>query len=233
MAFIQGVWQNVKIAIVIPAYNEAKNITPLVGAVRALGYDCFVIDDGSVDKTDELALQAGAAVLKTGGKSGKGNALKLGFNHVIKNGYEALIAMDGDGQHSPSDIAAFVSCYQKTGADIVSGDRMHNPQGMPLVRLLTNRFMSWLISFFCHQHIPDTQCGFRLIKTKVLQTINLQSSDFEIETEVLIKASKKGFKIASVGIQTIYRDEVSKIQPMRDTFRFIAYLGREIFQKNE
>ena len=141
--------------------------------------------------------------------------------------------MDGDGQHSPSDIAAFVACYQKTNADIVSGNRMHNPQGMPLVRLGTNRLMSWLISLFCRQNIPDTQCGFRLIKTKVLKVIKLESSDFEIETEVLIKASKKGFKIASVDIQTIYSNEVSKIQPVRDTFRFIAYLWRELLRKND
>ena len=114
--------------------------------------------------------QARAVVLKTGGKSGKGNALKVGFDYVLKNGYEALIAMDGDGQHSPSDIAAFVACYQNTNADIVTGNRMHNPRGMPLVRLATNRFMSWLISLFCHQDIPDTQCGFRLIKTKVLRS---------------------------------------------------------------
>ena len=184
-------------------------------------------------RPDAIAGQAHAVVLKTAAKSGKGNALKIGFDHVARNGYEALITMDGDGQHSPSDIAAFVACYQKTGADIVSGNRMQNPRGMPLVRLATNHFMSWLISFFCRQPVPDTQCGFRLIRTKVLDAIKLESSDFEIETEVLIKASKKGFKIASVGVQTIYQDEVSKIQPVRDTFRFMAYLWRELLRKND
>jgi len=222
-----------KIAVVIPAHNEALSIGPLVEAVRRLGYDCMVIDDGSVDSTSAVASQAGAVVFKTGGKSGKGNALKMGFDYVLNSGYEALIAMDGDGQHSPSDIAALVACYQKTDADIVSGNRMQDPRGMPMVRLTTNRLMSWMISLICHQHIPDTQCGFRLIKTKVLKAIKLESSDFEIETEVLIRSSKKGFKIASVGIETIYRDEVSKIQPVRDTFRFIAYLGRELFRKND
>ena len=222
-----------KIAVVIPAHNEAQTIGPLVEAVRALGYDCIVIDDGSEDKTEAVAAHAHAVVLKTGGKSGKGNALKIGFDYVIKNGYEALIVMDGDGQHSPSDIGVFVACYKNTNVDIISGNRMQDPQGMPLVRLTTNRLMSWMISFFCRQQIPDTQCGFRLIKTKVLVAIKLESSDFEIETEVLIKASKKGFKIASVGIQTIYRDEVSKIKPVRDTVRFIAYLWRELLRKND
>ena len=221
-----------KIAVVIPAHNEAEAIGPLVVAVRALGYDCIVIDDGSVDKTDALARQAHAVVLKTKAQSGKGNALKVGFDYVVKNDYDALIAMDGDGQHSPSDIAAFVACYQNTDADIVSGNRMNNSRGMPWVRLATNHFMSWLISLFCRQHIPDTQCGFRLIKTKVLRAIKLESSDFEIETEVLIKASKKGFKIVSVDVQTIYRNEVSKIQPVRDTFRFLFYLWRELLRKN-
>lgn len=235
MAFIQGAREIMKItsplAIVIPAHNEAQSIGPLVEAVRALGYDCIVIDDGSVDRTDVVALQAGAVVLKTNAKSGKGHALKVGFDYVQKSGYEALIAMDGDGQHSPSDIAAFVACYKDTNADIVCGNRMHHPRGMPWLRLVTNRLMSWVISFFCRQHIPDTQCGFRLIKTHVLGAIKLKSSDFEIETEVLIKASKKGFKIASVNIQTIYSGEVSKIRPVRDTFRFMAYLGRELFEK--
>ena len=222
-----------KIAIVIPAHNEAQTIGPLVEAVRALGYDCIMIDDGSMDKTDAVALEAGAVVLKTAAKSGKGNALKAGFDYALKSGYEAVIAMDGDGQHSPSDITAFVACYQNTNADIVCGNRMHHPQGMPWLRLATNRLMSWAISIFCRQNIPDTQCGFRLIKTNVLQAIKLKSSDFEIETEVLIKASKKNFRIGSVDIQTIYRDEVSKIQPVRDTFRFMAYLWRELLQKND
>jgi glycosyltransferase involved in cell wall biosynthesis len=233
VAFISGVLAAMKIAIVIPAHNEAQTIGLLVEAVRTLGYDCIVIDDGSVDKTDAVATQARGVVLKTGGRCGKGNALKVGFDYVLRHGYEALIAMDGDGQHSPLDIEAFVACYQNTNADIVTGNRMQNPRGMPPVRLATNHFMSWLISFFCRQHIPDTQCGYRLIKTKVLQAIKLESSDFEIETEVLIKASKKGFKIASVGIQTIYRNEVSKIQPLRDTFRFMAYLWRELLRKND
>lgn len=221
-----------KIAIVIPAHNEAQNIGPLVAAIRALDYDCLVIDDGSMDTTGTLASQAGAVVLKTASKSGKGHALRIGFEYVLKNAYDVLIAMDGDGQHSPADIPAFVDCYKTTGADIICGNRMQNPRGMPLVRWLTNSFMSWFISLVCHQPIPDTQCGFRLIKTQVLQAMTLECSDFEIETEVLVKASKKGFKVASVGVQSIYNGEVSKIRPVRDTFRFLAYFSRELLKKN-
>jgi glycosyltransferase involved in cell wall biosynthesis len=220
-----------KILAVIPGYNEAKAIGPLVRAVIAQGHDVLVIDDGSEDQTADLARAEGARVLSTGKKSGKGNALRLGFDQAVKNAYDAVIALDGDGQHAPSDIPLFVACAERTGARVVNGNRMQNPQGMPMVRRLTNAFMSWLISLICRQHIPDTQCGFRLISVDVLSKVRLECSDFEIETELLIKAARQGFKIASVPIETIYRNEVSKIKPVRDTLRFVRYIIRAIIQK--
>jgi glycosyltransferase involved in cell wall biosynthesis len=220
-----------KIAIIIPAYNEAKTIGSLVKAILELKHDAIVVDDGSIDDTAILAKTQGAQVISTHQKSGKGNALRLGFSKAISQEYDAVITLDGDGQHAPSDIANFLECYQKSHADIINGDRMQNPLGMPLIRRLTNGFMSWLISVACHQRITDTQCGFRLISIQVLKTIEFQCNDFEIETEILIRASKKGFRIASVPIQTIYRDEVSKIKPVKDTLRFIKYISREILKQ--
>ena len=221
----------IKTAIVIPAHNEAKAIGPLTASVRALGYDVIVVDDGSVDGTGDLAKAAGAVVVAMPAKSGKGNALRVGFDRALKDGYGAVIAMDGDGQHAPCDIRSFVECFQKTGAQVVNGSRMHDPKGMPLLRLATNAFMSWIISLICRQQIKDTQCGFRLIAADVLKSVKLECSDFEIETELLVKASRKGFKIASVNIQSIYRNEVSKIRPFRDTLRFIRYAASTIFDK--
>ena len=214
--------------IVIPAHNEAKAIAPLVKALRALNYPCVVVDDGSADDTAGQARGAGAVVVPTGKKSGKGRALRKGFEYALAQGHTVVIAMDGDGQHLPEDVKAFVDCYESTQADIVTGNRMKNPQGMPWLRLATNRFMSWLISVVCRQRIPDTQCGFRLMTARALQSLTLTCDDFEIETEVLVKAAKQGFTITSVPIQTIYRNEVSKINPLKDTFRFISYIAREI-----
>ncbi len=221
-----------RIAIVIPAYNEAKAIAPLVESVCAKGFEVIVVDDGSSDGTGELALKQGAVVLYTKERNGKGGALKMGFTYCMAQGFDALIAMDGDGQHAPSDLDAFTRCYAQTKADIISGNRMGNPQGMPLIRLATNNFMSWLISIICRQSIPDTQCGFRFIKMDVLKAITIECSDFEIETEILIKAAKKGFKIASVPIQTIYRDEISKIKPLKDTARFFVFIMKEAFRRD-
>ena len=213
------------IAVVIPAHNEAASIGPLTASVRALGHDVIVVDDGSSDNTAALAAAEGAVVIGTGKRGGKGNALRAGFDHALKYGYGAVIAMDGDGQHDPADIRSFVACFEKTGAHIINGNRMHDPKDMPPLRLATNAFMSWMISLICCQQIKDTQCGFRLIAADVLKNVQLECSDFEIETELLVKAGRKGFKIASVNIQSIYRNEKSKIKPMRDTLRFIRYIA--------
>ena len=105
---------------------------------------------------------------------------------------------------------------------------MIKPKGMPFVRLLTNRIMSSMISLICRQEIPDSQCGYRYISCDILKDIKLTCKDFEIESEVLIKASKKGYTIRSIPIRTIYSNEESKISPVRDTIRFFKYLTREI-----
>ncbi len=91
----------------------------------------------------------------------------------------------------------------------------------------TADIMSSIISFFCRQEILDTQCGFRFISTSVLRAVDLSSSDYEIESEVLMKAAKKKFPIFSVPVKTIYSTERSKINPARDTIRFFRYIFRE------
>jgi polyprenyl-phospho-N-acetylgalactosaminyl synthase len=103
---------------------------------------------------------------------------------------------------------------------------------MPLVRFLTNRLMSSLISFLCKQSIPDTQCGFRLISKEALKDLKIFSSAYEIETEILMQGAKKGFPIYSVPIRTIYEDETSQINPLIDTLRFLKFLFKQLWISN-
>lgn len=216
-----------KICIAIPIYNEAEAIGGIVKAVRMKGFDCVVIDDGSDDRGGVIAKEKGAAVVIHEKRSGKGRSLRDGFNYVLENGYDGVIAIDGDGQHDPADIEQFVKKAGEDPDSVITGSRMANPKGMPLVRLLVNRIMSAMISAVCRQHVPDTQCGFRYIGRRPLQEIKLSCSDFEIESEVLIEASRKGFKIYSVPIKTIYSNEISKINPFLDTVRFFVYIIRQ------
>ncbi len=227
MVNVQGVLDQVRVCVVIPVHNEAKNIGPLVKALRHEGLDVVVVDDGSTDQSGLMARHNGAVVLTHDKKQGKGRSLLKGFGYALERDYDGVLTMDGDGQHDVHDIPQFMEQAKGGGPAIITGNRMHNPQGMPGVRLWTNRVMSVVISFLCRQKIPDTQCGFRLISCAILRQLQLTSCDFEIETEVLMKASKKGFKIVSIPVRTIYWGESSKINPFFDTIRFFAYLIKE------
>jgi len=210
-----------RVCVIIPTYNEADAIGNLVSEIKRLGFDVLVVDDGSSDSTKEIVRGKGVALLENSTNLGKGSSLRSGFDYAIKEGYDFVVTMDGDGQHSPPEITRFIELVEKEHAGIIVGDRMQNCIGMPWVRRLTNTIMSNLISKLAGQRIPDTQCGFRLIKIDVLKNIDLISYRFEIESEILIKAAKAGFKIISTPIKTIYQGEKSKINPFIDGLRFI------------
>ncbi len=220
-----------KICIIIPAYNEAGTIGVLAAKLREKNLDCVVINDGSTDETQRNAQENGAFVLSHKEKKGKGISLRDGFDYALKQGYKAVIAMDGDGQHDVGDIEKFMAKATEAPDSVITGSRMHNPSGMPLIRFLTNKAMSAIISFICKQEIPDTQCGFRYISATVLKGLSLSCSDFEIESEVLIESSRQGFRIHSVPIKTIYCNEKSKINPLKDTLRFLKYIIRVVWTK--
>ena len=220
-----------KICVLIPSYNEARTIGGLVCDLRARHLTVYVVDDGSADDTASIAESAGAVVVKHKKNMGKGASLREGFKHILKKGFDAVIVMDGDGQHRVPDIDNFIGTMEATGADIIIGDRMHDVKNMPAERVYTNKFMSSLISIIAGQHIPDSQSGFRLIKRAVLERVRLKSSNYEIESELIIKAARAGFRIGTAPIKTIYSDEVSRINPVMDTLRFISFIVRSFFER--
>jgi len=215
----------------IPSYNEARTIGALVTELKARDMVVYIVDDGSIDDTAMIASAHGAVVVKHVKNLGKGASMREGFKHILKRGFDAVVVMDGDGQHAVTDIDNFLKKMDETNADIVIGNRMSDTSTMPRIRIYTNRFMSFLISALAKQRIPDSQSGFRLIKCPVLQDIHLQSSNYEIESEMIIEASRHGFKIESAPIRTIYSDERSHINPIVDALRFIGFLFKSLFRR--
>ena len=213
-----------KICALIPSYNEAKTIGVISTEIRKLGLEVYVVDDGSTDDTAKAASGGGAMVIRHAKNEGKGAALRKGFEYILNTDCEAVIVMDGDNQHNVSDIPNFIKKWEETGADIVIGNRMDDVSSMPIIRIWTNKLMSALISRISGNPIPDTQNGFKLIRRKVLEKIKLKSSRYEIDSEIIIKAAKSGFKIESIPMQTVYGDEKSRINPIIDTLRFIRLL---------
>lgn len=215
--------------VIIPTYNEAMTIGELLRRIGKQGLKVVVIDDGSTDDTARIAQENGAAVISSPRNEGKGAALIKGFNYALRNDFSAVITMDGDGQHLPEDIFYFMRLAQYSQSGVFIGNRMSDIRNMPWVRFLTNKLMSWFISTVAKQRIPDTQCGFRLIKKEVLEKIGLSTTRYETESELLIRASRLGFQIESVPVKTIYRGEKSQINPVLDGLRFIRFILRELW----
>ncbi len=215
-----------KTCVIIPAYNEAANILNLIREIKKYQLEILVIDDGSIDNTFNIAKDAGVQAMLNLDNQGKGASLIKGFKYALENNFDAVITMDADGQHLAQDLPLFLKEANDTNIHIVLGNRMLNVEKMPPLRVMTNKFMSWLISAISKQDIPDTQCGFRLIKQEVFKNIKLSTSKFETESELLIKASRKGFKIKSIPIRSIYGRGKSQINPFIDTLRFIRFMFR-------
>jgi glycosyltransferase involved in cell wall biosynthesis len=216
-----------KIAAVIPAYNEEKHIGDVARRTRQQLDDVLVVDDGSTDKTAEQARAAGAEVIVHPENRGKGESIKTGLRHWLDRQFDFVIILDADGQHRPEEIDRFVAAALSADEPkLILGNRMKDVSSMPRVRQIVNRWMSKRISAVCGQEIPDTQCGFRMLHRQLIPEMLGGAPRFDYETEMLILASRKGFRIDSVPISTVYSDEVSSIHPVRDTLRFFKLMGR-------
>lgn len=211
-------------AALIPCLNEAAAIGTVVRAVQEFLPDAVVIDDGSSDATGQVARAAGAVVLRHEQSRGKGAALRTGWSYAIERNFLWTLCLDGDGQHAPADIPKFLERAAAGDVAAVIGERMHAPGSMPLVRRLTNRFMSWRLSRLAGTRLTDTQCGFRLLHMPSLARLAIRADCFEIESELLVQFARAGLGIAFVPIQVIYAEERSKIRPLRDTLRWWKWL---------
>jgi len=216
-----------KIAVVIPAYCEEKHVGEVVLRTRAHLDHVLVVDDGSTDQTALHAREAGAEVIVHPKNRGKGETIKTGLRYWFDRGFDFVIILDADGQHRPEEIDRFVAATAPpTQSKFLVGNRMNDVSRMPLVRRIVNRYMSEKISRVCGQHIPDTQCGFRMLHRELIPDMLGGAERFDYETEMLIFASRKGYRVDSVPISTVYSDEVSSIHPIRDTLRFFQLMRR-------
>jgi len=216
-----------RIAAVIPAYQEEKYVSEVARRARAQLQNVLVVDDGSTDATSDRARSAGVDVVVHPQNRGKGESIKTGLHYWLQRGSEYVVLLDADGQHLPEEISRFVEAAASDNqAKIFVGSRMNDTSTMPFVRRIVNRYMSGRISRACGQQIPDTQCGFRMLHRDIIPEVLRGASRFEYETEMLIIASRKGHRVASVPITTVYSDEVSSINPVRDTLRFFKLMRR-------
>jgi glycosyltransferase involved in cell wall biosynthesis len=210
-------------AAVIPCFNEAGRIAEVVQGVRAILPSVIVVDDGSTDATAARARAAQARLLRHGRNRGKGAALHSGLELSRKLGFSWVLTLDGDGQHAPQDIPAFLDCVERTGASMIAGNRMNDSGAMPWLRRQVNRWMSRRLSHLAGVALPDSQCGFRLVDLEAWSKLPLRATRFEVESEWLLAFLQARRRVEFVPVRVIYGSEDSKIRPLADSCRWLRW----------
>lgn len=227
-SFPEEVYESV--FVVIPAYKAEAHIGEVVRDTFAVSpaMEVVVVDDGSDDATGDRAREAGATVITHEVNRGKWAALETGFAEFLKTGRGAVVTLDADGQHSPAEIPDLIEVWQKEGADIVVGSRRREVGNMPFIRILTNSISSGLVSLVAGTTIKDSQSGYRLHSRRVIENVEVKTGGYEAESEILVKAVRMGYKVASAPISTIYGEETSHIHPLKVPAKFLGTIGKMI-----
>ena len=211
-----------KILAIIPAFNEAQRIGPVI--TESLQFlPLLVVDDGSVDATIQIAKECGADVLEQHPNQGKGAALKAGFRHALDSGFDAVVTLDADGQHDPAEIPKFLRKYEDAEADLIIGARDFSQ--MPPVRRIANWLGKHSLSWAMGETILDNQSGYRLISKKLFRDLaSIEEAGFEFEVEMIVTCVSQGFTLEWVDIRTIYAGESSHINPITHLINYIRLI---------
>ena len=216
------------LTVLVPAYNEQNGIERVVEWIReALGpsgleYEVLVVDDGSADRTAELAERIGARVLRHGGNRGYGEALKTGIRHAA---YEWIAIIDADGSYPAEQIPELAARLAR--ADMVVGARTRAGAAIPLIRRPAKMFLTWLASYLTDTKIPDLNSGLRLFRRSLaLEFVHILPSGFSFTTTITMAALNNGYIVEYVPIDYLKRQGSSKIRPIRDTLNFLMLILR-------
>ena len=167
--------------------------------------EVLVVDDGSSDETSLVAEMAGAKVLRLSVNSGKAEALLTGLSFFAGNGYDAVVMLDGDGQHNPKDIPGLLKPILDGQADLVIGSRfLDGGQGIPRYRKAGQRVLNTATSIGAKKKVTDSQSGFRAVGNQGLQNINFDSQGYDVETAMIAYFADRGLRIVEVPIGVDY-----------------------------
>ncbi len=199
--------ESLDLSIIIPAYNEEKTISSIVQAIQdivlpiGISYEIIIINDGSTDKTKELAKKSGEKVISLKKNVGKGNALRLGF--IVSNG-KNLLTVDADGSHQTNDIKKLIAVFFNSKGHMLIGSRFLNKVKYRFTsptNIVGNKILKYLLFFISGEYITDTQSGLRIFNRTILNSINTTSKGYEIESEITAETLGMGFKVKEIPIE--------------------------------
>jgi glycosyltransferase involved in cell wall biosynthesis len=223
-----------RIAVVVPALNEALRIRDVVeGALRHCP-NVIVVDDGSDDGTADAIADLPIVLLRHATRMGKGAGLRDGFAEALRQGFDAVVTMDGDGQHSADDIPRLVAAANRRPGWIVIGARLRKRANQPAYRRLANQFGDWGIAWGTGYQVADSQSGQRLYPANVcaLACAGIPGEDFVFEAQVVMSAAQElGTRCVSIPIEARYNVvhaapdfRPSHFRPLRDLWRITSHI---------
>ena len=216
------------VSVVIPVFNEEVTVGNVVTRTKktleqmGVSYEILVVDDGSDDRSADIAQELKAHVLKKA-HQGKGFALRFGFGQAKG---ELVVTLDADGSHKPEEIPLVLRYLREDKADFVVGSRFLNSEEnktkIPKVNRTGNRMFNDLIGYLTGVTISDSQSGFRAIRSSLIKRMKLGSHGYEVESEMLVKALKIGARVAETPISFDQRTVgKSKLDPIKDGARIL------------
>ncbi|MGV7220114.1 MAG: glycosyltransferase family 2 protein [Nitrospinales bacterium] len=224
-----------RLAVVIPAYNEESTLRDVTELTLAHINKVVIINDGSTDNTSDQLESLPVEILSNNKNEGKGFSLWRGFHHLMENeDYDALLTLDGDGQHAPEDIQSLIEEYKKYPNELIVGLRVGRDSSAPPIRYFANQFANFWISWAAGRRIPDSQCGFRIYPVSLLRKLQGKSNEyrgFVFESEVLIDAARLGFGIRPAPVRTIYKEgrRKSHFRPVADSTSITLMVAKKLF----
>lgn len=219
--------KKMKILAAIPCYNEEVTIGSVVLKAKRYVDEVLVVDDGSIDDTARVAEEAGATVIKHEENKGKASAIRTAFRYALENDFDAVVTLDGDGQHNADEIPNLLKPVIDNKADIAIGFRFGRLTEMPLWRKMGKRVLDYATGVGASK-ITDSQCGFRVFNRKAIEKFarRLRGNGFSVESEQLVLANDYDLKIAEVRISCRYKHlrKTSKKSPFSHGPSVLSYV---------
>jgi len=219
------------LSVVIPVFNEEPTIGDVIARLKAtmqkvsLKHEVIVVDDCSTDRSLEISRKYRVRVCSLKKHMGKGCALRVGFT---KAKGEIIATIDSDGSHRPEELPLLLTPVLRDQADFVIGSRFLNkkPASAKKLNVLGVRLFNVVIKVLTRTKFSDSQSGYRVMKSEVLKASRLVSGGYEIESEMLVKTTRKGFRVKEVPISFEQRTYGrSRLDPMTDGFRILLSIA--------
>ena len=225
------------LACVVPCFNAGARIRPVLEKTVPMAAHVIVVDDGCTDGSIETLSDLPVEYVVFPSNRGKGHALLAGYRTALSNpSIQAICCLDADGQHDPAEIPKLFEAFRRTEASLLIGARVFDKAAVPWRSRFGNQVTAALTGWLLGHHLPDTQCGFRILSRQFTEDVlaSVRGGRYETEMEIIIKALREGYRVETAPIATIYEEanRSSHFRKLQDSFRIYFRLIRCIVRRH-